>query len=904
MPVHPPSAGEWLLSKLLSREVAEVVLGDLEELYHERLGERPPTLRDRCWVAWQLLVLLVWCGARAPLGRILRGDAGGFRPIGSPARRRASFLDGLVRGAVDSVRRPWSVMAFAAVTAVATGPTAALFNLESWVQARASQTLVDVERLFTVTVQKDLGGGAVAPMGISVANLHDLARDAPGIAALGGRASLGLGFSIAGRPSVPVSGEVITEHYFELLGVSSTTGRLFNPEEMWPDADAAVAVMSFSLADRLGGEGFRTMVGRTVELNGVPFEVIGVVSPGFNGIDRLRPVGIWLPPAAYPRVRRLSSDESLGSAGDRRSSFFMEMVGRTASTADLEAIRDQLTMGMERLVRMYPSVNAAYGEQEIVVQRANAPDRIAQQGFSKHRPILWFGAVVLLLLGAAAAVSVICGSSRAQDIGPRPGRPEGDGATREAVGRRFGRVAVLGVSGVSLTVLCTWGLNRLVFSPDLLALSGSGLSGESGMVGLPGLEGKAVAFALGLASLFLGLALILERHGQWPRNWPEFPQRSPRRGIQTRPLEGLLIAAHAGLVAALLLMVLSLSRDPRNLHPETLGYDPRPLVVLDLRAEELASAPDEIPGQYDAIADAISALAEVTAVTWMSPGPFSGVLAHGWLRGGVDGARDEVRVSIRRVGGGAFQALGIEILEGQGFGAETAGKSMDEATIREIVIDLELATRLYGPGVAVGNTALLNGEPARIVGVASRAEFDVGSDRIGPVVYQAEGPLPSLASVLVQTPGEILPGRIADAVLAVHPRLTVTLRPLGDRAAERAGLARSVTRFLGLLAAVSLGLCMLGLWIHAHRRRRLSVPFPGRWPKDATSSEAIEGAILALAGLLSGLWVATWFSGWISRPEYPVEPMLPARYLALGTLVLTLTVTLAWASLRHRLGSR
>lgn len=823
MPILPRSAGEWLLSKLLSREVAEVVLGDLDELYHERLAGNRPSLRDRCWYGWQLLVSLVWCAARAPLGRVLRGAAGGLGGTGSRTRRRASFLDGVVHGAVGSVRPPWGLLALSAVTAMAIAPTAALFNVESWIQARAPEALLDVERLFTVTVQKDLGDGAFAPIGISMVNLQDLARDAPDILALVGRAPLELGFSIAGRRSVPVSGEVITDPYFELLGVSSATGRLFKPEEMLPDAESAVAVLSSSLADRLAGEGFRSVVGRTVELNGVPFEVIGVASPGFTGIDRLRRVDIWLPPAAYPRVRHRLPRESFGSAGDRRSSFFMEMVGRAASSTDLPAVRDQLTEGMERLVRMHPLVNAAYEEQEIVVRQASAPDRVAQAVFARHRPVLWFGAVVLLLLGAAAAVSTICGSV-ARGIEASPGRTEGGGGTRELAGRRLGRVTVLGVGGVLATVLCAWWLNRVVASPDLLAVIGAAPSGEAGLVGL---GVRALVSAVALASVFMGLALFLERQmGRRCRSRRDPPWPSPGRGGEASPLRGLLIATHAGLIGVLFLAVLGLARDSGDLRPDALGYDPGPLVVLDIRADHLGPDWDDIPGQYDGIAGAISSLPEVAGATWMSPGPFSGVQFQGWFRGGVDGFRGEERVSVRRVGREAFTALGIPILEGRGFPSEPAGRDPAETLTREIVIDLEFAELLYGPDRPVGKTALLNGEPARIVGVASRAEFDAGADRSGPVVYQLEGPLSTDATVVVRTRGEISPVRIADAVLAVHPGLGVTLRPLTERAAERAGSSRSVTRFMAFLAAFALGLCVLGLWIHAAGPRHFSVRLP------------------------------------------------------------------------------
>ena len=91
-----------------------------------------------------------------------------------------------------------------------------------------------------------------------------------------------------------VSGQVVTPNYFDVLGLRPWLGRLVHAYDEAAGESREVVVISHQLWQRQfdGDEG---VVGRTVGINGRPFEVVGVAPPGFHGV--LIPLGadVWIP---------------------------------------------------------------------------------------------------------------------------------------------------------------------------------------------------------------------------------------------------------------------------------------------------------------------------------------------------------------------------------------------------------------------------------------------------------------------------------------------------------------------------------------------------------------------------------------------------------------------------------
>ena len=85
-----------------------------------------------------------------------------------------------------------------------------------------------------------------------------------------------------------VLGEVVSDGYFDILGVRPARGRSFRPEENRTELTHPVAVVSHGFwKGRLGGD--PAVVGRTIELSGIAYDVVGVAPEGFAAPSRASP---------------------------------------------------------------------------------------------------------------------------------------------------------------------------------------------------------------------------------------------------------------------------------------------------------------------------------------------------------------------------------------------------------------------------------------------------------------------------------------------------------------------------------------------------------------------------------------------------------------------------------------
>ncbi len=100
-----------------------------------------------------------------------------------------------------------------------------------------------------------------------------------------------------------LEGASVSVEWFNVFGAKPRVGRVFEPEEDKPNRNR-VAVLSFGAWKRLFGED-AGILGRTLELNQVPYRIVGVMGPEFNWPAN---VDIWVPLGLADR--RLQSPES------------------------------------------------------------------------------------------------------------------------------------------------------------------------------------------------------------------------------------------------------------------------------------------------------------------------------------------------------------------------------------------------------------------------------------------------------------------------------------------------------------------------------------------------------------------------------------------------------------------
>ena len=110
--------------------------------------------------------------------------------------------------------------------------------------------------------------------------------------------TVGLG---RGRSARPISAELVTGNYFQVLGVRAERGRTLLPSDEIAPGRHPVVVLSDGLWRRDFGAD-PDIVGKTVEINNYPLTVVGVADPTFHGTIVSYDVEVFIPVMMAPQL--------------------------------------------------------------------------------------------------------------------------------------------------------------------------------------------------------------------------------------------------------------------------------------------------------------------------------------------------------------------------------------------------------------------------------------------------------------------------------------------------------------------------------------------------------------------------------------------------------------------------
>jgi predicted permease len=173
---------------------------------------------------------------------------------------------------------------------------------------------------------------------VSPANWLDWQRDSRTFQGFAAWQPWGFTLTGAGEPR-QVGAQLVSSEFFSLLGVAPFLGRTVSDEDDRPGG-ARVAVLSYGAwQDQLGGD--REAVGRTIQLDDQPYEVIGVMPAGFRFVQQ--DVDVWT-------ASQLDRNRPWRETDDGR---FIRVVGRLAAGATLDTARLEMEGIAGRLAATY-----------------------------------------------------------------------------------------------------------------------------------------------------------------------------------------------------------------------------------------------------------------------------------------------------------------------------------------------------------------------------------------------------------------------------------------------------------------------------------------------------------------------------------------------------------------------
>ena len=690
-----------------------------------------------------------------------------------------------------------------------------------------------------------------------------------------------------------VWGVMASGGYFDVLGVPAILGRTFsrdNDVRTGAGADARqVAVIGYSFWQRrYGGAG--DVLGRTLELDRVPYTIIGVLGPGFAGIDQGTNDEVFIPLAAEPLMRGVKE-----SAMDQRSWWWLRIMARLKpgdgidrATAALRGVQPQMREATLP-PNMRPKDLPNYLKDPFSLRpAANGPNGLGRQ---YRDPLFLIMAVVALVLLIACAnianLLLARASARRHELSVRVAL----GASAWRIARQLlAESALLSTCGTVLgLVFARWGARVLVAE----------MSGADAAAALDvPLDWRVLLFTVGLATtttLLFGTVPAMRS----TRVAPSDAIKEQGRSIVGESRFGLgswLVAAQVALSLVLVVGAGLFLRTFSTLAHVRLGFEPDPLMMVSVGAKRSTVDQAGRTALYERLRAAAAAVPGVRSAALQNVTPLTNSSWDTLIENpeGLALPESERDVYMNEVSPGFFATYGTPILAGRDFTPQ------DSLTApRVVIVNETFARKYFAGGNPVGHWVRNEPSPREtapphleIVGLVHDAVYDSLRDKIPPTMYrpftQNEQPGPGTTIAVRAAAGSpaLLTRSLTESLRAVDGNVVLTFKPLHDTvraATTQERVVAMLSAFFGALALLLAAIGLYGVMSYAVSRRRTEIGIRmalGAGPGGAVRLVLARVATLVALGVGAGtalsLWAAKFMAG--SSLIYGLQPRDPATF--------------------------
>ena len=776
--------------------------------------------------------------------------------------------------AIRTLRRSPAFAAVSLLTlAIAIGANTAVFTVT---RAVLLQPLpyADADRVYRIT--STWPGRPDEQVPLSPADFADLRKAQTSFTDLGAIVPSG---PVIWRPAsgdpTSLNALLVGANTFGILGTPAFRGRAFAPGDDVPGNNQKV-VLSFDAWQR-DFAGDAGIVGRSIQLSGATYEVLGVMPRGFL-IGQSEDV--WLP---YDEVG------TLADVVRARKQHYVHAVARLkTSVAPARALADLRTIAAG-LARQYPEADSGRSAKMQPVRELISGDL---------RPAL------LLLQGAAGLVLLIACANLANLALSRTIGRRRELATRAALGAGRGRL-----------------VRQLVSESMVLAIVGGALGIGLATVGtrlllslnpatLPAMfevrvDGAVLAFSVAAAAVtgvvFGLLPALAASSGNLQASLKD-GARGVSGGRASNSVRRTLVVTQVALAVLLLTGTGLLLRSFSALTRVTLGYDPTGVVTAGMRtAGEQYGDPARVNAFYDAVIGELVQSSGVTAVGAVSDLPTRGGSGTS-LR--IEGQQnDEARLpdlTYLAVRGAYFDALRIPIVAGRAYDATDRPDAPETAIINETA-----AKRYFPNGDAIGRRISIgpdpNGTRMTIIGIAGDIHSEGLASPVTPTIYanhRHEAWMRSMSLVMRTSLNTTDAGAlIRRATRRQDPTLAVrevrTLEDIVGASLASRRLALGLTMSFGFIALMLAAVGIYGVLAYtvANRTRELGVRVAlGASPQRVVSLIVGQGVMTSLVGIGVGLLGAIAGTRVLNSMLFGVTALDVATYVSVVVLLLTVAV--------------
>jgi len=692
----------------------------------------------------------------------------------------------------------------------------------------------------------------------------------------------------------------ISSNLLPMLGQSAALGRTFSADEDSPGRPAT-ALLSHGMWERHYGADPR-MIGQSVTLNGLPYEVVGIMPPSFS-----------LPREVLPTLGGAEQADILlplplpADAAQNRDHEDYNIMGKLkpgVSTAQAQAEMDAITA---RLRRDHPQTYPPNGGLTFGILP------LLEQVVGDARPALF------VLLGAVGFVLVIACANVANLLLARAVARQKEIAIRTAMGASRWRIVqqlltesvLLSLAGGALGVLFAfWSLHWIqILGPKSVP-----------RIHDIGIDSAALLFtfllSLGSGTLFgLAPALRISR-----LNVNATLQDASRGSAGTSAVWGrgnslrrLLVVAELALCVMVLIGAGLLIRSFGRLQHVSPGFNARNVLTLELTLNgPKYKAPQAVLATYRDLWNRVEALTGVTAAGGVTALPMSQMFEWGPIT--VEGrvlppGENFINADQHIVSGHYFSAMEIPLRSGRFFNEQ------DNTTNPKVVIVDEYMARQLWPdqnpiGQRIHYGGVSDNEPwETVVGVVGRVkQYTLDADsRIALYRPQTQYPSGTMNVVLrTGTDPATLTSAVKQQVRALDSDLPLyNVRTMEQRMEESLARRRFSMLLLALFACVALALATIGTYgVMAYLVNQGTREIGIRIALGATQMGIVrlvvwKGMALALSGVAVGLAGAFALSRLMRSLLFGVSPADPLTFVAISLLLAFVTLLASYVQ-AHR----
>jgi predicted permease len=696
----------------------------------------------------------------------------------------------------------------------------------------------------------------------------------------------------------PAVAKFVSGNYFQVLGVAAAAGRTLDASDDTPQA-TPVAIVSFRYWQRVLNDD-PSVVGATIDINGVPVTIVGVAAASFYG-EKLQadPPSFWIPINAS---RAINPQRNLVN---EPGAYWLYLLGRLKPGTDVPQAESRLTMELQNWQRSLQGADLSAPTAENI-SRSRVEITPAASGVPHLRRE--YASTLRLLLGISMAVLLIACANIAALLLAQGIARRGEHSVRLALGATYGRLLRQSIVE-SLVLAFTGGAVALLVAAHLSDLLLALVFGGTAQVPIQTMpDGRVLAFT------FVVSCLTAIAFGMMPAIRMPSSIATTLRDTRFRLGKGLIVAE---VTAALVVLAgaVSLAHSLVNLTGQPFGFDRRHVFVAAVDPSLAGVSLDRFAAQYPQLEDRLAAIPGVTSAGFSRYSPFNGCC---WsfsvsVPGYTAQPEEDMGVLLNRVSPRYFETLGTPLVRGRAFDARDSAGSPPVA-----IVSATFAERFFAGRDPIGQRFTIDSEGGgyerEIVGVVADAKYDELRAAEGPAAFlpfmqMPPGTEPNSGgyesnfanAIQVRVSGDApdVAARIRQTLAAMVPELTVLrVDTLSDQVGETLRQDRAVVTLAVAFAVLALTLTCVGLYgLMAYLVQRRTKEIGIRMALGADHGLVVRMVVRqalthAGAGILLGVPAAFAAVRVIRNQLYGVNPSDPAN-AALAAAVLIACLALA-----------